>query len=365
MGRSSQHLAQTERDFELLIVGDGCTDNTAQVVAGFNDPRIRWFDLPKAPHFGYANRNVALRAAQGELVAFMAHDDLVFPDHLAQLSQKLEAAGADWIYSRPLLVSPDGVVMPLSGNLHNADELDAFLERDNFIPASCIVHRRTVLEGAGYWPEDVEAGGDWHLWRRILENGGRRNFAYHPLPTALHFKANWRKSFDPAVTALSAIASSGAWWPPALKVSVGSHGTEQAAISALLEDPNSHWVEDVREGVPRVIERLAWDHTIGCLHRQHGLPEDIASLKHLLTYRDAQLAGLSERLKGEVERAVAALAADAPSPPPEFVELDYLAANPDIAAAVAKGEIPSGFDHWLAQGWRERRALRPTPQTEA
>jgi glycosyltransferase involved in cell wall biosynthesis len=105
---------QTEPDFELLVVGDGCTDNTADVVAGFADPRIRWFDLTKAPHFGYANRNIALKQAEGELVAFMAHDDIVFDDHLALLAATLERSGAEWAYSRPLSVSSYGTVVVLS-----------------------------------------------------------------------------------------------------------------------------------------------------------------------------------------------------------------------------------------------------------
>src|ERR1700688_5046943 len=124
-------LGQTEGDFELLIVGDGCTDNSAAVVASFADPRIRWFDLPKAPHFGYANRNIALKEATGEYIAFVADDDLVFSDHLALLAATLDKSGAEWAYSRPLWVTTDGIVVPFSGNLLNPDELDIFLTEGN------------------------------------------------------------------------------------------------------------------------------------------------------------------------------------------------------------------------------------------
>jgi glycosyltransferase involved in cell wall biosynthesis len=105
-------LAQTESDFELLVVGDGCTDNSAFVVARFSDPRIRWLDLPKAPHFGYANRNIALKQAVGQYIAYVTDDDLVFPDHLSLLAGTLERAGAEWAYNRPLWVTTKGVVVP-------------------------------------------------------------------------------------------------------------------------------------------------------------------------------------------------------------------------------------------------------------
>lgn len=348
-------LAQSERDFELLIVGDGCTDDTAAVVAQFDDTRIRWFDLPKAPYYGYANRNVALKQAQGTLIAFAAHDDLLFPDHLALLSRRLEEAGADWVYSRPLVASAQGVVIPLSGNLHNPDELDAFLQDGNFIPASCVLHRRSCLEESGYWPEDIPAAADWHLWRRMIEQGSRRNFAYEPVPTTVHFKAQWRSNLAPAPPAFVAMASTAVWWPAALKVPVGPHESEQAAIGRALEDPA--WVDRARRGVTLVIERMAWDHAIHCLHLGRGVSGETMALGRLLTWRGSRLARFAQQVKAAID---AALGRAPPAlRPPDFSEHDYLAANPDVAVAVASGDLPSGFEHWRRCGWRERRPLRP------
>jgi len=112
-------LWQTEQDFELLIVGDGCTDRTSEVVSHFNDARIRWFDLPKAPLSGYANRNTVLRQARGHFIAYAQHDDIFFPDHLSRLAATAERTGVQWCYSRPLWVEPDGVLAPFAIDLTN------------------------------------------------------------------------------------------------------------------------------------------------------------------------------------------------------------------------------------------------------
>ncbi|MBS2004019.1 MAG: glycosyltransferase family 2 protein, partial [Cyanobacteria bacterium SZAS LIN-5] len=82
-------LRQEFTDFEVLVVGDGCTDDSADVVNSIGDARVRWINLPvNAGHQSAAN-NEGLRQARGELVAYLGHDDLWFPHHLAALTNRI------------------------------------------------------------------------------------------------------------------------------------------------------------------------------------------------------------------------------------------------------------------------------------
>jgi len=252
-------LGQTVEDFELLVVGDGCTDETAAVVAGFKDARVRWFDLPKAPHFGYANRNVALREASGELVAFMAHDDLWLPDHLELLARCLEQSGAEFAYSRPVWVIPRGLIAPLVFNLHHTETLERFVGRTyNSIPAGCVVHRRECFDKYGYWNEDLTVAGDLDMWARIIEGGGRKNFAYLPEVTCLHFRANWRKEADGGQRVLrvwEALHGVDNFMPAGLKVDVPPGLTEQEACWRAIEENPVRWSAGLRAALHSIIER--------------------------------------------------------------------------------------------------------------
>lgn len=251
-------LAQSEPDFELLIVADGCTDGTRDVVASFADPRIRFFDLPKAPHFGYANRNIALRASRGHLVAYAAHDDLLLLDHLVMMGELLEQSDLPWGYSKPLWVSTDGIIVPFCTNLSLVDELQTFQQR-NTIPAPCVVHTRAALERAGFWPEDRPSAADWILWRRMIANTDGAA-AYLRQPTTLHFNAAWRNSRFAGmaeVQTLLSIADSATWWPPILRHPPAAE-PEQAAIWRAMEIGGGPWVAALRAATEVVIDRIAW-----------------------------------------------------------------------------------------------------------
>ncbi len=250
-------LAQTLQDFELLIVGDGCTDGTAEIVRGFSDPRIVWFDLPKSPNFGYANRNIALRQARGAYIAFMAHDDLWLRDHLELLLPFFERPGLEFAYSRPLFVIPEGMIAPGTFNLEYAPTLKSFLAKlHNWIPSACVVHRRECFAKYGYWNESLPSAGDLDMWTRIIAGGGEKNFAYLAEPTCLHFRANWHPKITPDVYPLYVWEQFHAlegFMPASLKIPVNGI-TEQEAFWQVMSAHSEEWTKQIRSMVWQVLD---------------------------------------------------------------------------------------------------------------
>lgn len=245
-------LAQTERAWELFIIGDGCTDQTAAVVAQFRDPRLHWIDRPKGAGVGYDNRNFAFRQMQGDLVAILPHDDIWFPDHLALLARCLEERRAEWVYSRAIWVEPGGTLLPGDFDIAADDFLrQQFLERKlNGIPSCCVMHRRDCFVRYGYWNETLPNCGDWDMWARIVEGNG--GLACVSTPTSLHFRANWRQQ--------SNVVSSLANYPeilkqfPVLQLPRGRSEQESAWLCAS-RDPN--WLPSVRQAVEDADRLLA------------------------------------------------------------------------------------------------------------
>jgi glycosyltransferase involved in cell wall biosynthesis len=86
--------AQGVEDIEILIVGDGVSDETRAIVADLRDKdsRILFFDFPKGPRHGEIHRDAVLRQAQGDIVYYQCDDDLWLPDHLLAMERALEQA---------------------------------------------------------------------------------------------------------------------------------------------------------------------------------------------------------------------------------------------------------------------------------
>jgi glycosyltransferase involved in cell wall biosynthesis len=227
-------LRQSDDDWELLVVGDGCTDDTADVVASFDDPRIRWFDLPKAPGLGYANRRHALGQATGGYLALASHDDLWAPDHLAVLGTLLDA-GASLAYSMPFWATPSGRLVPLPFDLRDSVLGERFATA-NYIPATFVAFDLRAVAAAGGWPIDVEAAADWNLMQRILALPGA-TVGYSTAATALFFRSIERDRDHFTVNAILRADRVDEWWPQAAQVRPETGRTLQAVIAQASDSP--------------------------------------------------------------------------------------------------------------------------------
>ena len=162
-------LAQSFANFEMLVVGDGCTDDSEAVVGAIGDERLRWINLPANNGHQSAPNNEGIRQARGDLIAYLGHDDLWLPHHLEVLVDAIEA-GADMAYGATRRVARPGSVeaVPACGDYRPG----------TWVPPSSVVHRRSLIDRVGGWGEyrTLECDPETDLWRRFHQAGARIAF---------------------------------------------------------------------------------------------------------------------------------------------------------------------------------------------
>ena len=88
-------LNQTYQNFELIIIDDGSTDNTQEVVARYQDKRIRYIKNMTSKHGVSVARNIGIRESVGKYITFNDSDDVFYPDKLEKQLAFLESEKAD------------------------------------------------------------------------------------------------------------------------------------------------------------------------------------------------------------------------------------------------------------------------------
>ncbi|MBC7103711.1 MAG: glycosyltransferase family 2 protein, partial [Parvibaculum sp.] len=86
-------VAQTYAPYEVILVDDASTDGSAERIASVKDDRIRILKRSEPGPGGYAARNLAIKEAKGDWIAFLDADDAWKPDHLEKVAEVI--AGAD------------------------------------------------------------------------------------------------------------------------------------------------------------------------------------------------------------------------------------------------------------------------------
>lgn len=163
-------LGQTYDCWEIIAINDGSTDNTEDVVKEF-------FSIPGFCYLSQTNsgvsaaRNAGLRQAQGEMIAFIDHDDKWLPDKLERQVAHLLANPQDgMVHGNILFMDADGRPLPRSISDFKTD-LSGWcfkeLFADNRIATLTVCVRRECVEQVGFFREDIRGGEDYEYWLRV------------------------------------------------------------------------------------------------------------------------------------------------------------------------------------------------------
>lgn len=184
-------LHQTVTDWELRVTGDGCTDDSADVVASFNDPRIHWYNLPENSGSQGVPNAYGIAAARAPYIAHLGHDDLWYPTHLEHLLRAIQETDADFANT---LIANMGA---LGSGIRRLDGLIAVDKRGainpNFTPSS-VCYRRSLAEQVGSWKDYRETTfpPDKDLFHRMFTAGAKRVVVEEL--TVFKFPASWRRN---------------------------------------------------------------------------------------------------------------------------------------------------------------------------
>src|SRR5436190_9742550 len=173
MAAISSALEQTRPPAEIIVVADGCSDGTQDAVRSLGDRGVSLVDLPKAPGFGYGNRNAAVDAAAGDVTAWLGDDDLYLPDHLARTGELFDRLDLNVAQANACIVHPDDRLEPLGMDWRVPWYRELMLGGSSRTPMSAVSHRTTLPGRVGGWDPARAEGGDMDLWQRMLRAGAR------------------------------------------------------------------------------------------------------------------------------------------------------------------------------------------------
>jgi glycosyltransferase involved in cell wall biosynthesis len=176
-------LAQTFTDSEIIVVDDGSTDNTGEMLRARYGGKIRYEYQTNQGES--AARNRALQLAQGEFIALLDSDDLWLPEKIEQEVACLAAEQqTGMVFCQAWLIDTEGERLAEQPEGLRLTSADLSLEKMVFVnqiggPSTTLI-RRSTLDAVGGFDGEIRFGEDWDVWLQMLVR--RYPIAFIPRP---------------------------------------------------------------------------------------------------------------------------------------------------------------------------------------
>lgn len=166
LGRAIESvLSQTFHDYELIVVDDGSTDSTRELLDAFHGRLLPLYQVHRGVS---AARNLGIANSRGDLLAFLDSDDEWLPEKLSRQVALFDRRNASYICHTNEIWLRDGKEVPQK-KIHEKQGgrfFERALERCLISPSSAIV-TRGLIDKVGWFDEDLPAAEDYDLWLRI------------------------------------------------------------------------------------------------------------------------------------------------------------------------------------------------------
>ena len=170
-------LNQTYTDFELIIVDDGSTDNTEEVVLGIKDDRIRYYK--KENEERAIARNFGIVKAKGEFITFLDSDDLFYENHLEEASNFLLKNKVEAFFQAYEIVKNKGKIK-MSFSFQDINKL-LIIEGNVISCHGMFIKKDIALENLFNEDINLTASEDYELWIRLAS---KHKIHHNPIITS-------------------------------------------------------------------------------------------------------------------------------------------------------------------------------------
>lgn len=172
-------LSQSFANFEVVVVNDGSTDNTENILTEISDKRIRVIWQPNSGLS--AARNTGIRISSAPLITLLDSDDFFLPEKLSVLVSYLDNhPEIGMVSGGTVLVDQESKPFRQIIKTPEAIQLPELLFSNPFVPSS-VVMRRSWFDMVGLFDETLRACEDWDLWLRMASAGCQFAWVEQPL----------------------------------------------------------------------------------------------------------------------------------------------------------------------------------------